>query len=486
MNFKTTGILILLLAGLTGYYFWAQSGPKPTTPQDTALSLAGEGALFFPYQLIDVDRLTLITPDGKRTTIERGNDGWSMTEPIQAPAATQSVLATIDAILKLRSHGQPDSDPGAASGLDKPRYTVQLHLASGKTSTLTIGESAGVGDVLYAQLDGGPINLLDGDTTAALDLAENDLRDKRLFQFDPASIKLIDLATGSSHLAVANQGGNWKIIAPQQLAADNDEVDQFLSSIGSLQATDFLRSDADELTFARFDQPTTVLRLGKEWSSTRPTTSESDLVLTIGAPVSLVKDKYYARTSDGLYCKIDARAVDGLDGMDVNALRDRVLANIDPDQVTGIRIIIDTYAQPPPGPIESAPATPISETTTDLRRAPPPVQGPAESRPSGLSVGWQFADDPKSQVELNRVARLLKQFNPLKAQAFADALPATPIGKKYTVILTTASGQYQIEISVPYGGEDGTATYNHLVFSIARQLSYLVSVDFHQSASDQP
>jgi hypothetical protein len=490
MNFKTTGILVLALAALLGYYFWSQYGAKPAPTQDQALSTSGEGNKLFPFDLISVDRVVLTTPDGTRTTIQRTGDGWNLTEPVQAQADPQSVIATVDAILSLRSRGQPASDPGQDTGLDKPRYTVQLHTTGGKTSTLTIGEKAGVGDVLYAQVDGGAITLIDGQTTPALDQAEKQLRDKHLLRFDAASIKQVELASGSDRLSLANVDGQWQILEPQKLKADNDQVLQWLGGVANMQASDFLTADSDELAFARFDQPTLVLRMSMQPPATQPasqpTTSQSDLVLTIGAPASLAKSSYFVRTGDGLYAKVAPELVTGLQRMNVAALRDRTLATIAPEQVTAIQITADTFALPAPGSNQPAPKAPLSEVVTNLIRPPAPVQGPFVTRPSVAAAEWQFAGDAKSEVDEAKVHKLLALLNPLRADSFLTEAPTGPIEKKYKLVLTTAAGQTEIDVQAPSGDEPGFGIYNQLMFQVSRTLQAALAADYHQGADEPP
>ncbi len=479
MNFKTTGILILALVGLLGYYFWSQAGVKPVTiPVTQGISAVGEGRVLFPFNALNVDRISILPRDGKRTTIERVHNIWTMTEPVQAPAAEQPALAMVDALLQLRSRGQPESDPGTGSGLANPLYRVEIHTNDGKTSTLVIGDKAGMGDLLYAQVDGGEIDLIDGTTATALDEAETGLRDPHLLRFNREAIRQIELDRDDLHLVLGDFGGQWKIVRPQNLPADEDTVQNMLANIGDVSATEFVDPGSDELAYARFDHPMMVLRLSTRPPATQPATAPSDLVLTFGAPDSLVKDHYFVRTGDGVFAKVSSTVVDGLAGTTVLAMRDRRLASIAPDSVTDIRITTSTYPVSEPGSAQPVSSAPIEQVVTELRRSAMPAQGPS-THPSRPFAEWQFVTQPAGPVDVSKVEAFLAAFQPLRAENFIDAATG-PLLKKYSIVLTTSSRQFQLDVEMRSGSDQADATFNGLVFLVSGELQDALMGDFHQ------
>jgi hypothetical protein len=479
MNFKTTAILLVALAGLLGFYFWNQSGTKPVaTSSDQTISPTGEGQKMFSFDLIAVDRVSFVTPGGVQTTVQRTGDGWVLTEPIQAPAATQTVITTIDGLLTLRSRGQPVSDPGSESGLDKPSYTVELHTVDGKTSTLAIGNKAGFGDVLYARVDNGSINLIDGDTAVALiAAADTGLRDKHFLTYDNDAIQQLEIIKGTDRLTLGKFRGQWRVLEPQNISVEKGNVNGLLKAIVGIEGTSFLKPDSDELAFARFDQPTVQVRLGVVPPATRPTTSLSDLVLTVGAPDSLLKDHYFARTGDGVIGKVSADDVQELLSMSILNVRTRDVASIAPSDVTRIRIVNDTF-EVNGGPGGPATTMPVSEFASDIRRLPAAPQGPSTARPAAQ---WQFADQPSAQVDTVKVDALLDLFHPLRAQDFFSEPPAGVFENRCTVILTTTSGEFRMVVHLSQNAQP-YAEYNGLMFSIYGPLERLIEGDFHQGA----
>jgi hypothetical protein len=497
MKFKTTGILILALAASLGYYFWSQRGGKPAQPpSDQPLSATGDGQALLPFDSGSVDQITIIDSGGLRTTVHKTGDSWWMIEPIIAPASADTARALSDALTGLRSSGLPSSDPGAASGLDKPQFTVELTTDDGKTSTLYVGQKTGLGDLLYARVDGGDINLIDGQAADALKAAEGNLRDKHLLKFQPEDIKQFGIIRPGYHLVLARFGDKWRIVEPVQLRAEDSMAIGVLQTMQGIEASEFLKPDSDELAYARFDHPTVTAWLSTRApdasqlngaascpAATEPGPLPSDVTLTLGAPDSLLKDHYFARTGDGQLAKVAASVMNNLTVLRVSDMRDLTLVSVAPQDVVGITVIKGTYVVPAAGAQQTAPAAPVSEDVTALRRTPPQALGPSTTRVTAAAGSeWQFVNDPKSQVDDSKVQALLAYFFPLRATAYYATPPNIAMQWKYTVVLTTASNQYRLEIELPSDGGPGVGFYNGLAFQYKPVFLDAVAADFHLGA----
>ncbi len=152
MNFKTTIILLVLLA-VVGGVVWFTGGNDKKAEQANS-SPGGAGQKLVDLSADHVNKLTIADAAGNRTTIVKDGSAWKMTEPVAAGAQEYTARDLISSLTDLRSQGKPDSDPGSASGLEKPRYTISLTGDDGKTSVIKLGEKTGVGDVMYAQVEG--------------------------------------------------------------------------------------------------------------------------------------------------------------------------------------------------------------------------------------------------------------------------------------------------------------------------------------------
>ena len=137
MNFKTTVVLIVLLAVAVGALFLTREkgGDAEKIAQDKKQKL-------FDVAANDVKNVVITAADGKKMSLERAGAGkWRMTEPVNAAAEAFEVDNLVRAVTELESRGQVTADTAnaEATGLAKPRYVVVMSTADGKTHTLNVG-----------------------------------------------------------------------------------------------------------------------------------------------------------------------------------------------------------------------------------------------------------------------------------------------------------------------------------------------------------
>src|SRR5438270_8239131 len=116
MNFKTTILLIIVLAAVGAVLFVTRDHETKTTEP----APASEKKLL-DIVLGDVEKLSITPADGKAITFERSGADWRMTSPITAPADKEQVTSLLDSILNLQSRGSVDPGGSNASvtGLDQ-------------------------------------------------------------------------------------------------------------------------------------------------------------------------------------------------------------------------------------------------------------------------------------------------------------------------------------------------------------------------------
>ncbi len=519
MNIKTTLVLAVLLVVVGVIVLVTQeSGKTPDagTPQPQGV----EGRKLIDLQSSDVTRLTIVDADGERTSLRKTGAAWRMTEPVRSAAVDWTLRELISSLVDVRSHGRPDTDPGSAAGLEKPRYRVEMATDDGKTVVLTIGNKIGIGDVMYARVDDGDINLIDSSLDKPLKTAADDLRDKHLLSLKDYEIKQFGITYGDKQLSLVKNNGKWQILKPQPMPADDSAVSSLLLSITGTEASEFVKSDSPELFAAGFNRPTLKVWLSTDTPSTQPATepsSQGGVTLTIGSPDSLAKDHYFAQTSDGLTAKIASSAVDPLKktGLD---LRDKDVATILPASIQRISILRETYPIPSTQPT-TAPSTapgpkPVSSQTIVLVQRPPqspataPTTVPATmasttgpstmasatrpaTEPAVAQSAWELEAAPKDQLDDSKVAMLLAKFQPLRAEKFLEAAPTTAPIEHYTIELTAeaANGQpggvYRLEISKMSSEGNPAAVYNGLTFEVSSAMLDAVDADFHKG-HDEP
>jgi hypothetical protein len=490
MNFKTTILLLVALIVVGTYFFISQSGSKRTPPPPDNVQ-PGQGPKLINLASNQVKGIIITDDQGKRTSIRQEGAGWKMTEPVEAPAVDWQTSDLIRTICDLRSQGRPDATP-ADTGFDKPVYTIELTDTDGKSTKLVIGNKTGVGDVMYAQINGGEANLVDSSLAKQLKTAATDLRDKHLITTATGDIKQIRIVTPGQILSMQKTGDKWKLTSPQQIPGDSDLISSLISSITGTEATEFLTNDSEELPFAGFDHPAMEVFVSTDVPTTQPTTQSTGVTLTIGAPDSLAKDHYFARTSDGLIAKIAKSSLDSLQKTPLD-LRDRDVATIAAADVAAISLLKESYPPPSTQPSKSTPATKPSATKfTALLRRPrqaPKAMGPslATSKPATAPTTqpesvWMFKDDVKAQVDDSKVDTLLGKFSPLHADKYLDKAPGSAWDTRFILTLQTSPQQtYHMEIIKPTAGATPYAIYNGQTFEVPQALLDALDVDFHKT-----
>jgi hypothetical protein len=498
MNFKTTILLLIALIAVSVVFYLDQTRPTPPAV-GTDQTSAAQGPKLFNVESGQVNGVTIIDSDGNRTVINRDGAAWKMTEPVNAAAVDWQTQDLIRTICDLRSQGRPDATP-ADSGLDHPRYVVALSITDGKSARLAIGNTAGIGDVMYARVDDGEVNLIDSTLAKNLKTAADDLRDKHLLPTTPAEYKQVRITTPNLTLEMVKDGEKWKITQPAEMPGDGESISSLISTITGTEATEFVKNDSDELAFARFDHPTMQVWLSTAAPSTQPTTLPApSFTLTIGSPDSLSKDHYFVQTSDGLVAKIAKSSLDSLQKTPLDLL-DRDVFSVVPADVSKISLVKAIFPTPSatqatqPAPAVLRPTFTQLVVLTRRPAAPPKLKplGPtlAASQPATQPTPqppqsvWMFAipSEPKSQVDDSKVDALLAKFDPFRADKYLEKTPDSRVEQEYVLTLESPSlNKYHVEIVRPANGLTPYAVYNGRTFEIASSMLDALDADFHKT-----
>ena len=98
---------------------------------------------------------------GVSVEVARDQSGaWVVRAPTQAAANQASAEAAATQVGALRVLGSVELGPEIV-GLDKPAYTLTVTFGPGTTHQVVVGSVTPIQDGYYAQLDGGPIKVVD-------------------------------------------------------------------------------------------------------------------------------------------------------------------------------------------------------------------------------------------------------------------------------------------------------------------------------------
>ena len=493
MNFKTTVILIVLLAAV-GIYLLVDHWVAPSQSTEQTSEQTGpssEGKRLFDVDAKDVTQVQITPASGNKLVLQKSNGQWRITEPVDAPAASFEADDFVRALVELRSTGQVQAtgDKAAATGLDHPSYNIELTLNAGKTLQFAIGQRAAIGDVMYVQVQGDKqAQIVSADLWSKLQNPAEQLRDKRLVTASATDIHQLQIHTPKTDLQLQKQGDQWQLTAPATMPAEESAVSDLLFDITGLQAGEFVSPDSPEAARTRFDHPQATVWFStpppppaSTQSATSPTTAPAGVTVTFGAYENSLRDKVYVKLSDSsAIAKVPASALTSLEKKPLD-LRDKRVVDIDPAKVSELTLTIDQ-------PATTQPTTrPASQRTITLQRRPQsPSTSPSTTRAATEPASrWQIASDADAPADDANVDALLSALHPLKVERYLEESPTTRPADSYTLVIKTTeaggAGQSTCTIHMIEPNSTGplTGSYNGLTFEVDRELLLKLQADFH-------
>src|SRR5271170_1311194 len=146
MNYRTTAILLVLVAAVGAYVIYTENRPS----QSTGLQQINPTKLV-DFSSGDVQKLTIVPTGGTRLVIQRAaqagsppavgpaTSDWKIVEPIDTPADSFKVSDLIDAIIGATSTAQVNGQTNSADySLDQPQFIVGVDTPQ-KSVTIDIG-----------------------------------------------------------------------------------------------------------------------------------------------------------------------------------------------------------------------------------------------------------------------------------------------------------------------------------------------------------
>lgn len=262
-------------------------------------------------------------------------DPWRMTAPFDADADETAIGGTLDALLNSEAavfvaDGQQDL---ASYDLGPQSTTIRITLVEGGVRTLRIAKQAAAEDgrVRVASIDTGSVYEVAPDLLTKLPRRPLDWRDRRVADFQRSETHRVEVAYDDVRYTLEKRTtlaeATWHIVEPREARADSSRVDELLYELDSLQAEEIL-DGADvgpglarpHLTVSLYDQPgrdnPTVLVFGHAKQGSKP------VQVNGGPSVALVPKTTGQGWTQG-----------------VPALRERVLANIEPIDIRRIELL---------------------------------------------------------------------------------------------------------------------------------------------------
>ncbi|MBP7274804.1 MAG: DUF4340 domain-containing protein [Kiritimatiellae bacterium] len=239
-----------------------------------------------PFQ---VRRIQIRRPEGFLQLARGENGGWSIQQPLAARGEGALVESWVEQLLRTKAvefvrDGATDFAP---YGFDEPgalEIQFDLDTIDPPTVALAVGRIADPATGRrYARWKGNDtVFTVAAEIEALANRPVNELRDRRLAAFDPASILSVSVQRGEQSLLLEKRSGAWFITQPSEAPADGALVDQFMREWAAMRVEDFMPSAAATNHPALgLDPPYARLSFSREAGVTSGTNGVSGTIIRI-------------------------------------------------------------------------------------------------------------------------------------------------------------------------------------------------------------
>jgi Domain of unknown function (DUF4340) len=328
----------------TGVWVYARERDKP------AVFVLGESVLrdatkpvadfrdrtILAFDAKEVSGFEIVLPDDT-LAVEGEPRAWRITRPVALRADNDTVSEFLDRLTgqKVREFVAEAPATRAAYGLERPvRITIHTGRDKDRVSrTLLLGKVDAAKKGVYAMRGGeASVLLLPEEVWNQVPKNVGVLRNKSVVQLERDKIARIEIEGPKGTVAVAREGDQWKIVAPQLLAADQIEVGAVLTKLQDLRAQAFLSEDAAGIP-RYLAKPEVRVTLTDQGSATTTVLLAPSRETRGGEPSA-----YAAVAGKGPVTLVEAKALADL-GRSTNDLRDRrLLGALEPRDIKRVRV----------------------------------------------------------------------------------------------------------------------------------------------------
>jgi Domain of unknown function (DUF4340) len=231
MNFRGLSIAVLVLAVLTGVFYWSQ---HRKTPEESAAPPASTAPVILKVNAPDVTQLTIKRKGADPVEVKKTDGKWAITGPKPFPAdqeAVTGILSTLSLLNADRVVEEKASDP-KQYGLEAP--AVEVDITGKGTRQLLLGDDTPAGGDVYAGLAADArVFTISSYNKTSLDKSLNDLRDKSLLTVEPDNVSRVELIKKGQEIEFDRTKDGWQMLKPSAAAADSSAVNDLVRSLTS-------------------------------------------------------------------------------------------------------------------------------------------------------------------------------------------------------------------------------------------------------------
>jgi len=414
---RSTIALIVVLAGLGAYiYFVSWKTPQGDTGKKQERVFAG-------LESDKIEEIKVASAAGDATTLKKQGGGWQVVQPIVAKADDSEISGITSALSSVEMVRVIDENPASLNdyGLSNPRIEVDFKATGDKDyRRLLVGEKSPTGADLFAKRnDEKKVFLIPAMQETTFNRTTFDLREKVLLKFDREKVDALDVTAGGKTLAIAKDGGDWKITKPVATRADFGAVEGLVGRLQTAQMKSIVADEAAPVDLKKYglDKPEATVNLNA--GSARAT-------LLIGGKAA--DNTVYARdASKPAVVTVESALIDDLKkGADDYRRKD--LFEFRPFNATHIEIVRNGQ-------------------TVVLDRA----KGQGENAPDK----WRRVSPTAGDVDKDKMDSLLSKLSNMRASSFVEATAKTGLDKPaLTVTVKFDEGKKEEKVTFGQSGSD--------------------------------
>ncbi len=213
-----------------------------------------------------IDELKVSTVAGGVASLQKGADGWKLTEPTAAKADESEVNGITSNLSSLTVERVVDEAPGNLGdyGLKEPVIEVSFKSKGDKAfRTLQLGTKTPTGSDMYAKLaNEKKVFLVQGYLESTFNRQPFDLRDKKILSIDRDKVDRLEVVNGDSTILLTKGAGDWKLASPVEARGDFGSIEGLVSRLQSAEMKSIVAENATDMKQYGLDKPAVLVTIG--------------------------------------------------------------------------------------------------------------------------------------------------------------------------------------------------------------------------------
>ena len=213
-----------------------------------------------------IDELKVSTVAGGVASLQKGADGWKLTEPTAAKADESEVNGITSNLSSLTVERVVDEAPSNLGdyGLKEPVIEVSFKSKGDKAfRTLQLGTKTPTGSDMYAKLaNEKKVFLVQGYLESTFNRQPFDLRDKKILSIDRDKVDRLEVVNGDSTVLLTKGAGDWKLASPVEARGDFGSIEGLVSRLQSAEMKSIAAENATDMKQYGLDKPAVLVTIG--------------------------------------------------------------------------------------------------------------------------------------------------------------------------------------------------------------------------------